>query len=52
MWKMSDRYAELLIEKFGISECKLREMLNPLFIDETITEVETFVLGCAGALFS
>ena len=50
MWIISDRYAQLISEKFDISEYLLRETLNPIFINDEIKEVSAYVSACAQEL--
>jgi hypothetical protein len=50
MWIISDRYAQLISEKFDVSERHLREALEPVFINDDITEVSAYVSECAQEL--
>lgn len=50
MWIISDRYAQLISEKFDISENSLREAVNPIFLDASIEEVSAYVSECAQEL--
>lgn len=53
MWIISDRYGQLISEKFSISESVLREDINHVFIDENIkdSEVNTYISIYAQKLF-
>lgn len=50
MWIISDRYAQLISEKFDISEALLREAISPILINEEIKEVSAYVSACAQEL--
>ena len=50
MWVISDRYAQLISEKFNVSENALRESIAPIFIDESIEEISAYVSVCAQEL--
>lgn len=43
MWKMSDRYAELISEKFSISLTELKKELEPIFMNQSKIDIDTFV---------
>ena len=50
LWKISDRYGQLISEKFELPEEKLKEELSDVFIDESITAVDEYVQECADTL--
>lgn len=53
MWIISDRYGQLISEKFSISENVLREDINHVFINESIKdcEVKAYISTYAQKLF-
>lgn len=53
MWIISDRYGQLISEKFDVSESVLREDINQVFIDENIEdcEIKAYISTYAQRLF-
>ena len=49
LWTMSDRYGQLISEKFELPEEELKEKLSDVFIDENVI-VDEYLQECAKEL--